>query len=195
VAITWTLSSALSTDEMDAALNYYAESKMLNACAQGWGGEFPDSQKLVGFLAKCSTLVRHLDGAIEKHVVEVGGLIHSGHGSSIGCIGSLRGAPNKFIGLRYRYPGYISASEEVSVANNFVRTSSSNSDCPVRLEIELTKGQNILPLSTTTKQGAEMEFLLPRQSQFEITLAQMVKLDGVAKDVLSLTLRPVSVAT
>ncbi len=190
--ISWKKLEALSTDELDAAHNYYAESKFLNASAQGWSGEFPDSKKLGEFLTKCASLVGHLDSAIRKHVVEVGGPIYSGHGTSIGCIGSLRGSPEKFVGLRYRYPGYISSSEDVEVANNFVRTgaSVSRSDCPVRLSIELIKGQNVLPLSSTTGQGAEMEFLLPRQSELEIVHAEMVEIVGIPQSVLSLNLCP-----
>jgi len=143
---------------------------------------------------KCASLVGHLDRAIRKHVVEIGGLVYSDHGSSIGSIGSLRGSPTNFVGLRYRYPGHIFASEDVQVADSFVRTgaSNSNSDRPVRLSIELTKGQNVFPLSSVTGQGAAMEFLLPRRSEFEIIQAEMVKVTGVAPDVLSFTLRPMA---
>ncbi|WLA81959.1 ADP-ribosyltransferase [Bradyrhizobium elkanii] len=191
MAVSWHESDALSSDELDAALSYYAESKMINASAQGWSGEFSDSKKMQDFLTKCASLVAHLDRAIGKHTVEVGGLVYSGHGSSIGSIGSLRGSPKNFVGLRYRYPGYISASENVHVANGFVRTgaSISSSDRPVRLSIELARGQNILPLSARTGQGAEMEFLLPRQTEFEIVQAEMVRVDGIERGVLSFTLR------
>lgn len=182
---------ALLPDELSAAHGYYASSKLLNVCVQGWFDEFSDSQKVRKFFdEEMLPLVNCLDGAIAKHTVEVGGTVFSGHGNSIGCIGSLRGEPNSFVGLRYRYPGYISASEDIWVANKFLCNNLSKSDCPVRLEIELIPGQKVLPLTTATGQGAEMEFLLPRGSEFTITSAAMTAVEGVGNPVLNLKLRP-----
>jgi len=178
----------LTDPERAACIRYKADAILLHACAQGWIGEFGESERLGAFFAESAELVRQLDRAIQKFQLSADTTVYSGHGWGASVVGSLVGEPRQFIGLRYSYPGYISTSTERAVAETFLRARSEN---PVLLECALPTGQRLLPMDAITGNVGEAEYLLGRSMEFEIKDADMIRVQGVARDVLHLVLVPI----
>lgn len=179
----------LTPAEIAACTEYYADATLLHACAQGWGGQFPDSQRLQAFLDRCAPLVQALDRAIQKFEVSEDGVVFSGHGRGLSVIGSLYSASDRFIGLTYCYPGYTSTNADRGTAENFLRTRAAGARTPVLMEFRLRKGQRILPMSIATLgQGGEAEYLLGRAAEFQIVEADFVTIQDVDQNVLHLVL-------
>lgn len=162
---------------------------MLHACAQGLSGDFPDSPRMQAMVAgRAAQLAIQLDSAIRKFALAARATVYSGHGRGFSVVGSLHGDPGKFVGLRYRYPGYISTSSDQGTAENFLRTRASPVGTPVLLDIKLQEGQNLLPIDVGTGQVGEAEYLLPKGLELEILEAKWANVDGVPQRVLHLTL-------
>lgn len=178
----------LTQAERAACTEYYADATFLHACAQGWSGEFSDSQRLQSFLDRCGAIVQGLDRAIQKFEVSENSVVFSGQGRGLSVIGSLSGAPGRFIGLKYRYPGYTSTSADRGTAENFLRARAAGAQTPVLMEFRIRKGRRILPISIVTGQGAEAEYLMGRAAEFEIVGADFVTVQDVEQDALHLVL-------
>jgi hypothetical protein len=178
----------LTQQERDACTEYYADATFLHACSQGWSGAFPDSKKFEKFREGAKDLVAHLDKAIPKFQVSVGGIVFSGHGTGISVIGSLIGPAEQFVGFRCCYPGYVSSSVDRAAAESFLRTRSSGARMPVLMEIKLEKGDSALPMDRATGACGEAEYLLKRSIVFEVIAADLVRIQGVEQDVLQLGL-------
>ena len=112
----------LTQAERNACTEYGADATLLHACTQGYGNDFDDSAKMQGFIGRAAELVRQLDSAIQKFELTKQGNVYSGHGRGFSVVGCFTGEPRQLIGLRYSYPGYISASWDRGTAEHFLRT-------------------------------------------------------------------------
>jgi hypothetical protein len=188
MAIEFQDAKPLTDDERAAATRYQVDSAYFHAVSQGWSEDLKGS-KFTDFKNECWQFVPHLNSAIEKFEIKTGGTVYSGHGYGMSVVGSLIAPPDRYKGFEFRYPGYTSTSIQRCAAENFVRTGVSGGvQQPVLLEINLRPGQHALPLDFATGQGGEGEYLLPMNSRFTITDAEMVRVDGVSSEVLLLHL-------
>jgi ADP-ribosyltransferase exoenzyme len=179
----------LSKAERAACTEYYEDATLLHACTQGWSDAFNDSPRMQRIIGSAAELVRRLDSAIQKFELTADAAVYSGHGQGFSVVGSLRGDPDRLIGLHYCYPGYVSTSLDRGKAENFLRTRAGSVGTPVLLELQLDRGQHILPMDAATRQVGEAEYLLGRCLEFEVTDAEFVQIDGVEKGALHLVLR------
>jgi ADP-ribosyltransferase exoenzyme len=135
---------ALSGDERSALEEYSASAAFLHACAQGWERELEGYRDLQVFATgRARFLALNLDSAIQKHELAENATVYSGHGRRFSVVGSLAGDPNRFVGLNYKYPGYISTSSVRRVAEDWLRARTTHGT-PVLLELRLPRGQPIL---------------------------------------------------
>jgi hypothetical protein len=178
---------SLTPEECEACGAYYADATFWHAMAQGWSVN--DLRLSPELFPKIGILSKHLDKAVQKFQLFAAGVVFSGHGRGISVVGSLGGPPDKFVGLKYCYPGYTSASSDRGTAENFLRTRAAGARTPILLEFRLKNGQAILPMDNATGQCGEGEYLLPRHLEFEISAAALVRIEGVTRDVLHLVLR------
>jgi hypothetical protein len=178
----------LTGTERQACTDYGSDATMLHACAQGWSEDFDDSLKMSSLVVKALELTRQLDSAIGKFELSGDATVYSGHGRGFSVVGSLLGDPDKFIGFKYRYPGYISTSADRGVAENFLRTRAGTVGTPVLLEFRLKSGQHILPMHAAITHVGEAEYVLGRSLKFEIIGAEYVRVPSVTRDVLHVTL-------
>ena len=140
-------------------------------------------------MAQAAQVATQLDSAIGKLELVDDGVLYSGHGRGFSVIGSLRGNPEQFVGLKYRYPGYISTSSDRGKAENFLRTRAGGGGTPVLLELRLIRGQHMLPMDVGTGQVGEAEYLLPKNLEFDIVDARWTRIDGVENNALHLVLQ------
>jgi len=185
----------LTAEEREACTIYYQDATMLQACTQGLSGDFDDSPRMLAMIGRAAQAALRLDRAIQKFALSAGATVYSGHGRGSSVVGSLRGNPQQFVGLGYRYPGYISTSWDRAKAENFLRTRASAVGTPVLLKIRLRQGQNLLPLDVGTGQLGEGEYLLPRTLEFTIIDVTWQNVDQVEQRVLRLTLTASNVGT
>jgi ADP-ribosyltransferase exoenzyme len=178
----------LTKAECDACSTYYQDAALLHACAQGWSANFYDSPRMQEIIRSAADLTARLDSAIQKFELTENGIAYSGHGQGFSIVGSLRGNPQQFIGLKYCYPGYISTSSDRGKAENSVRTRAGPVGTPVLLELRLKHGQRVLHMDAATGQIGEAEYLLGRNLEFELIDAEFIKIDGVKSGVLHLVL-------
>jgi hypothetical protein len=181
--------STLNEGERAACTEYRSDATLLHACTQGWSGEFNDSPRMQSMIKRAAQLSGLLDSAIQKFALIGDGSVYSGHGRGFSVVGSLLGVPRTFIGLSYRYPGYISTSADRGTAENFLRTRAGKVGTPVLLQLTLKKGQRLLPMNIATEQDDEAEYLLERNLAFKVIDAEFAKIDGVDRCALHLVLQ------
>ena len=174
------LREALTHEEMAALSHYGADSTFLHAHFQGRLGDFQYHPNCADFIGNCRSIIDALDGALAKSSLSVPAQLYSGHGNGIGIRGSLTGTPASFIGLTYRYPGFISTTTDVGVANNFLEKKDLR---PTFLKLNLPAGFSAVDMKHGNHFG-ECEFLLGRNIRFTIVDA------AEDKEVLWLVLQP-----
>lgn len=174
----------LEDEECLALRDYGADSTFFHAIAQGQSEALSHNPDFLQF----SPSARAKRDAIDQ-VFVISRLINeqvlwSGHGHGWGIRGALVGAPSDFIGLKYRYPGYISTSTERLWCDAFLKKRSRNESRPTLLQFNLPACFPAIDMHDCGSQG-EFEVLLPRNLIFAITDAAW--LPG---DILHLTLSP-----
>ena len=143
---------SLTASEHKACAEYQADSTFLHATFQGWNnGQFTDSAALQRFNAKAAQIVNGLTSAIQKFEITSQATLYSGRPRRNAVIGPLRADPRRFVGLRYRYPGFLATTDDRAAAENFLRTRSDARSAPVLLKVNLNMGQKGLPLEATNR--------------------------------------------
>ena len=175
----------LDNEEHLALRNYGADSTFFHAIAQGQSEALSHNPAFQEF----SNLAKARRDAIDR-VFTISRLIKeqmlwSGHGHGWGIRGALVGAPSDFIGLKYRYPGYISTSSERSWCDAFLEKRNRQESRPTLLQLNLPAQFPAIDMRDGASQG-EFEVLLPRNLIFAITDAA-----SLPRDILQLTLSPV----
>lgn len=178
------LQRELTDDERKALSHYGADSNFLHAVAQGRECDLDQDPQWQKFWPKCGEIMRALDSAIAASELAEFAVLHSAYGNGLAVRGSLLGDPEVFIGLTYRYAGYISTSSEASFRDRFLEPRRTAKSRPSILEFHLPAGFAAIDMHHGGHAG-EFEFLLARDTPFDITQASIV--DG---DVLSLVLTP-----
>ncbi|MGH1572774.1 hypothetical protein ACRAWG_21525 [Methylobacterium sp. P31] len=178
------LDRELSPFEREALSHYGADSTFLHAVAQGRATEFSGNQKFEEFLKLCRQRVESIDAAIASSALAEPATLYSGHGTGFAVRGSLSGNPSSFVGLTYRYPGYISTSSELSFCRDFLYKRRSAMSQPTLMEFKLPLDFNVIDMAHGGHFD-EFEYLLGRNNIFRITGASVI--DG---DVLILVLEP-----
>lgn len=179
----------LDNEELLALRNYGPDSTFFHAIAQG------QSEALSGNPAfrEFSLMARAKRDAIDR-VFTISRLIKeqvlwSGHGHGWGVRGALVGEPSGFIGLEYRYPGYISTSTERSWCDGFLEKRNRDESRPTLMQLNLPALFPAIDMHDGASHG-EFEVLLPRNLNLVITDA--ASLPG---DILYLNLTPVETVT
>jgi hypothetical protein len=147
------LQSELTQSETDAAARFASDAGFLHAIHQGWQDELVGRSEYDQFRAgfskfrtEAKALRDDLDSAIGKSALEKAAVVYSGHGRGYSTLGSINGEPEKLVGLRYQYPGYISTSwNEVTAINSFLAKRQYKGSRPVLLELRIPKGFSARP--------------------------------------------------
>src|SRR5579862_1142768 len=141
------LSSSLTDEERAAGGTYGANSDFFHACWQGRQDDVCHHQAYDAFAKIYKATTRNLDSAIGKSVLQVGTELYSGHGRWYSIFGSLTGSPDRFVGLMYRYPGFISTSQSRLIAvDKFLRVRAASGSRPALLRFQMTAGQCALDM-------------------------------------------------
>lgn len=183
------LRSALTPDEIDAVKAYASDAGFFHAICQGR----QEDVALLAFQQFIRTAKAHqagLDRAIGKCTLYGSATLYWGHGRGLAIRGSLCGDPDAFVGLSYRYPGYVSTSsvEEVAI-QSFLAKRTFCGSLPTLLEFRLPATFNTLDMNMAGAQG-EFEFLIGRKREFVIIGASYFDVDKVPDPVLRLVLEP-----
>jgi len=174
------------TDQERAALQHYgADSTFLHAAVQHRGADFGSHPEWADFTSRCAELLRDLDSAILTSRLLAAARVYSGHGNAFAVRGSLDADPSAFVGMTYRYPGYISTSVSREFCQEFLDKRRRRGSRPVLMTFELPAGLHAIDMKHGGHHG-EFEFLLGRDLSFRISGASLE--DG---DVLCLTLEAV----
>ncbi|ATP22064.1 ADP-ribosyltransferase (plasmid) [Sphingobium limneticum] len=174
----------LTEAEHLALRSYGADSTFFHAIAQGRTEALSHNPNFGTFSSGARAKRDAIDAVFSMSRLLSAQTLWSGHGHGWGVRGALEGAPASFVGLHYRYPGYISTSTERSWCDAFLDKRSRNQSRPTMLEFRLPAGSPAIDMHDGAAQG-EFEILLPRDTLFSITDAQM--LPG---DLLQLILEP-----
>jgi hypothetical protein len=135
-------------------------------------------------------ITTNLDSALGKSILQQDITLYSGYGRGYSILGSLTGEPARFVGLTYRYPGFISTSESRLIAEDkFLRAGAATGTRPTLLEFRLPAGQHALDMHVVGHQG-EIEYILPWKQPFRIIDAQQRPVTDVNDVVLHLVLDP-----
>lgn len=184
------LGKKFKKEEIEAARAYGADATFFHLIAQGISEHLSDNPNFYSFSAKAKQYCKHLDAAISKSSLRKSTVLYSGHGRGIGIRGALFGDAIHFVGLRYKYRGYIStsASREIAI-RSFLAKRVSDGSLPTLLKIELPTGFPALDMNEIGMQG-EGEFLLGRQIEFDIVCAATIHDEVPEGEVLELHLVP-----
>lgn len=177
----------LTEGEYIALRSYGADSTYFHAIAQGRTEALAHDPEFSNFSLSARQKRDAIDGVFAVSRLIESQTLWSGHGHGWGIRGALEGAPTNFVGLQYRYPGYISTSTERSWCDTFLDKRNRNQSRPTLLQFQLPAGTPAIDMHDGSAQG-EFEILLPRDTPFSITGAQM--LPG---DILLLVLEPAKV--
>ena len=139
-------------------------------------------------LATCAAALRNLDAAVAASRLLGPAVLFSAHGNGFGVRGSLMAAPSAFIGLTYRYPGFVSTTSDPAFCDAFLAKRRTTASRPTMLEIGLPDGFPGVDIRHGGHAG-EAEILLGRDIPFLVVDADIV--DG---DVLWLVLEPQTAA-
>lgn len=179
---------SFSPAEIAAAQAYRADSTFLHAHKQGWDGTVFRTPAYTSFLDTCGPHQIALDSAILKNPLSADTVLWSGHGRGSGVVGALVGEPKQFVGLGYKYPGYISTSAAKQVALDTLVTRAKEYSRPTLLELHLPLAFHALDMSLIPGGGHEFEYLIGRNEAFTIFDADLMRSGEL--DVLLLRLRP-----
>lgn len=174
----------LTEPEHLALRSYGADSTFFHAIAQGRTEALSHNPDFGAFSSVARERRDAIDTVFSMSRLLTAQTLWSGHGHGWGIRGALEGAPADFVGLHYRYPGYISTSTDRSWCDAFLDKRNRNQSRPTMLEFRLPAGTSAIDMHDGAAQG-EFEILLPRDTLFSITDAIM--LPG---DLLQLALEP-----
>jgi hypothetical protein len=174
----------LTEPEHLALRSYGADSTFFHAIAQGRTEALSHNPDFGAFSSVARTKRDAIDAVFSISRLLTAQTLWSGHGHGWGVRGALEGAPANFVGLQYRYPGYISTSTDRSWCDAFLDKRNRSQSRPTMLEFRLPAGTPAIDMHDGGAQG-EFEILLPRERLFSITDAKM--LPG---DLLQLVLEP-----
>lgn len=182
------LTSNLTPQEIEAVKAYGTSSQFYHACWQGRAGDVVYHPDYSAFAKTYPSITSNMDSAVTKSVMQNSAVLYSGYPRGYSIFGSLTGDPTKFVGLNYRYPGFISTSESRLIAEDkFARIGSAPGTQPALLEFRMAAGSLALDMHEVGHQG-EIEYLLPRDQLFRIIDAQHVRIQSIYDPVLHLTL-------
>lgn len=184
------LTGAFTQEERDALGKYGAESTYFHAAHQGRGEELSTHPEYTTFLQNSAGWLVQIDSALSKSTLRTDKVLYSGHGKGWGIRGSLTGDPAKFIGLTYRYAGYISTSAvEIKAVESFLAKTANPGSFATLLELRLPAGFPAVDMNDAGVQG-EFELLLGRGHPFEIVDASEFQNPEVPTSILRLVLKP-----
>jgi hypothetical protein len=182
------LTSVLTASEKQAGQSYGTDSLFFHACWQGRANDLLNDPGYSVFAPTYSSITSSLDTAVAKSILHSDVTLYSGYGRGYSILGSLTGDAARFIGLDYKYPGFISTSESRIIAEDkFMRVSAASGTRPTLLEFRMSAGQCALDMHEVGHQG-EIEYLLPRNQLFKIVDAQQISVQDVGDRVMHLTL-------
>jgi len=179
-----TLQRKLNSLEIHALSTYGTDSTFIHAVTQGWGMALGSDSNFKAFRDKCGSLIKHLDNAIAASELTAQTKLYSAHGSGFGVRGSLVGDPSRFVGLGYRYPGFLSTSNSMDFCRRHLDTRRREESQPTILKLEMPKGFNAVELRHGNHFG-EFELLLGRNQHYRI-----IDAGKETGGTLSLTLTP-----
>jgi hypothetical protein len=182
------LMSGLTVQEKLAGKSYGADSEFFHACWQGRANDVVHHPNYVAFANTFPSITSDLDAAVAKSILQSDVVLYSGYGRGYSILGSLTGDVARFVGLSYRYPGFISTSESRLIAEDkFLRVGAAPGTRPTLLQFRMTAGQCALDMHEVGHQG-EIEYLLPRDQLFHVVDAQQIRVQNVLDPVMHLTL-------
>lgn len=167
------ITRTLTAAERDAVSRYGADSTFLHAAAQGRSGDFQHHRAFAAFCSRAAQERSLLDSAIMASELLAEATLYSAHGNGFAVRGSLVGPPESFVGLTYRYPGFISTSASYEWAIGFLEPRRFNDSRATLLEFRLPKGFAALSMIHGNHFG-EFEFLLGRGTPFNIIAGHMI---------------------
>ena len=175
----------LDNEEHLALRSYGAESTFFHAIFQGQSEAVSHNLAFQDFSQLAKARRNPIDRVFTISRLIKEQVLRSGHGHSWGIRGALVGASSDFIGLKYRYPGYMSTSTVRLWCDAFLDKRNRQESRPTLLQLNLPARFPAIDMHDGASQG-EFEVLLPRNLIFAITEA--ASLPG---DILQLTLSPV----
>ena len=164
-------SAPLTSIEIDAVKRYVVEASFLHAIAQGWDETLLAGTRYASLFPELLPLIQGIDSSIQKFTLDEDLTLYAGHGDGVGVRGALDGSASDFVGLTYKYRGFISTSETASVARAFLSKRLTQTSLPTFLEFRLPAGFHALPVNEALP-SHEFEYLLPRESAFNVTDAR-----------------------
>lgn len=183
------LSEALTESEIAAARSYGAEATFFHAVAQGATEELTSNARFNTFLGTAATHGSALGSAIAKCRLTQDLTVFSGHGRGGWSRGALGGDPQRFVGLEYAYPGFISTSLQEEIALRFLGKREHPGSHPTLLELRLPAGYPALDIGLAGAAG-EFELVIGRHARFDIINAAQFTVVGVSDPVVRLVLQP-----
>ncbi len=188
------LVQALTSDEIEAAKAYASDATFFHAIYQGRQEELAELPAFQKFRKTAKAHKEGFDRAIGKCTLKSGVTLYSGHGRGFAIRGSMCGDSSKFLGLSYRYPGYISTSSAKAIAiGSFLVKRTFRGSQPTLLELRLPETFNALDMNMVGTQG-EFEFLIGREREFVVIDASYFAVNEVEDPVLRLVLGPATVS-
>lgn len=178
------LARKLTDEERQALSRYGADSTYLHAVVQRREGDLQYHALYQDEWMVYAKQIEALDSAIGASTLISDSVLYSAQPKGFSVRGSFLGDAAKFVGLIYRYPGFISTSAETSFRDRFLSKRRDAGSRPATLEFRLPAGWNAIDLSEGGHSG-EFEFLLARDVAYGVVDASYV--DG---DVLNLVLEP-----
>jgi hypothetical protein len=187
-----TLARSLTNAEIEAIKAYASDATFFHAIYQDRQEELAQLPVFQEFEKVAKAHRDGLDGAIGNSTLNSQSTLYSGHGRGLAIRGSLCGESNKFVGLHYRYRGYISTSSVNETAiKSFLVKRAYHGSAPTLLEFRLPQGFNALDMNTAGAYG-EFEFLIGREGAFIVTEASQYAIGDVEDEVLHLVLEPLA---
>ncbi len=180
----------LSKEEIEAAGSYASDSRFFHDLFQYREASIPHTIDYIEFMKTGRKKIHLTDSAISKNSLTEDVKLYSGHGNGFNVRGSITGDAKHFIGLKYYYQGYISASLSKDVAlNSFLSKSAKTGSSPTLLEFHLPAKFNALDMTLVGAFG-EQEYLLGREPRYLIFDAETIPLPESNEGILHLKLKP-----
>lgn len=178
-----------TAEEMQAVHAYASDARHFHAIVQGWYEELSGIREFAASQGTARDHQRALAGAILKCRLVEPVVLFSGHGCGSGIRGFLTGPPERFVGLHYCYPGFISTSSEEAIALGFLKRSRGRGFQPTLLEFRLPKEYQVLEMDNWIGQG-EAEFVIGPNRGFRIEESILRTEPMAGGDFLQLVLTP-----
>jgi len=180
----------LTQAEEEALRAYGADSTFHHATVQGWREQINRQPGFEEYYRNAGKHTRALDAAIAKSELISDAVVYSAHARGFSVRGAMIGKAEKFCGLQYSYPGFISTSDSLEWAKSFLSTRQHEESRPTLLEFRLPSGFKALDVRVVNQIG-ESEYLLGRKLIFNIVGGREEEVNGVADAVLYLELEPI----